>query len=375
MPRPHFITCQLCGKGFGSASINIHIPQCYEKAIKRWKLDPVGPRPVMPALRGNAGPAGKAGGNGGTGRNTTMLASGTVGFDDQPCGGGVAAARSLHAPSMPPMMEEAPPNMNLHPCSKCGRNFNFDRIAYHESVCKGDQKRRVFDSSKQRGLSGEDDGGFGSVFDRSGGGKGMKKKRRLGTANTTSRYTPAPAPKTNWRQQHEEFIEAIRSAKLADAESHSMWGNSSAAVAPNRAPMAPTRGAQRAPFPRYANQGRTLGGGGSATGATPARGMPPPAQRVPPSMLKQSESRKQNIATGGRAAKAKMSAPMGPPRGGTTRPGNGAPPQRSSFGGTGDRFSGRGYDMGGGGGGGGGGGRILNENTTSVGMLQSMGLA
>jgi len=26
---------------------------------------------------------------------------------------------------------------NLVPCSKCGRNFNADRVAKHEKVCKG----------------------------------------------------------------------------------------------------------------------------------------------------------------------------------------------------------------------------------------------
>ncbi|KPI88194.1 hypothetical protein ABL78_2698 [Leptomonas seymouri] len=369
MPRPHFITCQLCGKGFGSASINIHIPQCYEKAIKRWKLDPVGPRPVMPALYGNAGAAKRSGSNGGTIRNT-MMNSGAMGLDEQPCGGGMAAARSLHAQNTLPMMEEAPTNMNLHPCSKCGRSFNYDRISYHESVCKGDQKRRVFDSSKQRCVSGEGSDGFGSVFGRTGGGKG--KKRKLGTANTTSNYTPAPAPQTNWRQQHEEFIDAIRSARRAGAESQSMWGTSSVDVAQGRRQMAPTRGPQRAPFTRSAFQGGASGGGGAA-GALYTRGMPPPSQRVPALMVKQSESRKQNIASGGRASQAKPSAPVPPSRGGAVRPGSRASPpqqlQRSSFG-TGDRFSGRGYNVGGD-----GGGRLLNTNVSSIGMLQSMGQA
>jgi hypothetical protein len=371
MPRPQFITCQLCGKGFGSASINIHIPQCYEKAIKQWKLDPVGPRPVMPALYGAAAGAKKAGApvNGGGARNPAIV-SGAVGFDDQPCGGGISAVRSLHSQSMPPpSMEDGKINMNLHPCSKCGRSFNYDRITYHESVCKGDQKRKVFDSSKQRRVSGEGGDSFGSTFRRAGGESGMKKKGQLGVANTPSRYTPAPAPKTNWRQQHEEFINAIRSAKRADAEAQNMWGTSSPAVAaPRRGPVASTRGPQHAPFPRSTNQGGALG-----TGSMSTCGMPAPAQRVPPLMAKQSESRKQNIATGGRAAQAKSSAPIAPRRGGgPPRPGSRLSQQqqqRGSIGGAGDRFSGRGY------GGGGGGGRILNDNTTSIGMLQAMGQA
>lgn len=367
MPRPQFITCQLCGKGFGSSSINIHIPQCYEKAIKRWKLDPVGPRPVMPALYGSAGPARKSG----NGLKTTTLTSDSIGFEEQPCGGGVAAVRSLHVQKASPIVEDAPTNMNLHPCSKCGRSFNYDRIAYHESVCKGGEKRGVFDSSKQRRAADEENDGFGSVFGRSNGVKGTKKKQ-LGTANTTSRYTPAPAPKTNWRQQHEEFINAIRSAKRADAESQNMWGTSSAVAAPTLAPVTPARGPPRAPFQRSAKQGRVFSG---ASEEMSTRGMPAPSQRVPLLMMKQNDSRKKNIATGGRAAQAKSSAPMVPPRGGGGgggggRPSNRVSKQRSSFGGTGDRFGGREYGMGGG-----GGGRILNDNTTSIGMLQAMGLA
>ncbi|KAK7196718.1 zinc-finger of a C2HC-type [Novymonas esmeraldas] len=344
MPRPQFITCQLCGRGFGSASINIHIPQCYEKAIKRWQLNPQGPRPVLPPLHGkpaarvsNAGPSG-------------------VVFTEQPRGGGMSAARSLQTQSMPPESVE-PANMNLHPCRKCGRSFNFDRVAYHESVCKGDQKRRVFDSSKQRRASGDGDDAYaGGAFGAPRSARGGRKK--LGTATTTSRYTPAPAPQTNWRQQHEEFIAAIRSAKRSDAEAQSMWGAT---------PSAPSYGSARAP----ARAGGGGGGGGYPGGAGMSARGPVSTKRIPPLMTKQSESIKQNIATGGRAARAKAGGlTVGRPAARPT-----PPAQRSSFGGGGgDRFSSRGggYGMGGGGGGGGG-GRILNDNSTSIGMLQAMG--
>ncbi|CAG9583565.1 conserved hypothetical protein [Leishmania major strain Friedlin] len=348
MPRPQFITCQLCGKGFGSASINIHIPQCYEKAIKRWQLNPQGPRPVMPPLHGK--PAAKASNGGPSG----------IAFAGQPCGAGMSAVRSLQMQSMPPESVE-PESTNLHPCSKCGRTFNFDRIAYHESVCKGDQKRRVFDSSKQRcaGSEGDDAYAGGAFGAPSGVRRGRTKK--LGTANTTSRYTPAPATQTNWRQQHEEFIAAIRSAKRADAEAQNMWGTG---------PAAPSFSTSRGPA-RGGLFGATPSGYGDGAGMS-AR-VSASTRRIPPLMAKQNETLKQGIATGGRAARAKEGGGIPAPR--TGRPlGRPTPPSgRDSFGGRGDRFSSRGG--GGGMGGGGGGGRILNDNTTSVGMLQAMGRA
>ncbi|KAG5463875.1 hypothetical protein LSCM1_00048 [Leishmania martiniquensis] len=347
MPRPQFITCQLCGRGFGSASINIHIPQCFEKAIKRWQLDPQGPKPVMPPLHGK--PTGKASNAGSCG----------VAFGEQPCGGGVSAVRSLQMQRMPPESVE-PANMNLHPCSKCGRTFNFDRIAYHESVCKGNQKRKVFDSSKQRRASGEGDDAYaGSAFGAPSGARGGRK-RKLGTPMTTSQYTPAPAPRTNWRQKHEEFISAIRSAKRADAEAQNMWGT---------APSAPLHNESRG-FSRGGpcDMPYSCNGGGAEM---PARGSAL-ARRIPPLMAKQNEMRKQNIATGGRAARANAGGGIVAPR--ASRPAGRPtpPPPQSSFGGSGDRFSSHG---GGGRMGAGGGGRIANDNTTSLGMLQAMGRA
>nr|CAJ2481467.1 unnamed protein product [Leishmania braziliensis] len=341
MPRPQFITCQLCGRGFGSASINIHIPQCYEKAIKRWQLNPQGPRPIMPPLRGKA--AAKA-------SNTE---SSVIAITSQPRGAGISAVRSLQMQSMPPESVE-PSSMNLHPCSKCGRTFNFDRVAYHESICKGDRKRKVFDSSKQRRVSGEGDDAYaGGAFGAPSAVRKVRKKK-LGMTNTTSRYTPAPAPRTNWRQQHEEFIAAIRSAKRADAEARNMWGT---------APYGTLRGSARgAPFD-MPSSGYGGGAGMSVRGSISTK-------RVPPLMAKQNDARNQNIATGGRAVKAKVGG--GIPARRTGHPaGRPTPPLgRGSFGGSVDRFNSRG-----GVGGGGGGGRVANDNTTSLGMLQAMGRA
>lgn len=271
--------------------------------MKRWRLNPVGPMPMMPSME----PAPRAG-----------LKKSCV---ESACGNGVVGARSLRKQSnfsaVPEYSEE---NMNLHPCSRCGRKFLFDRISYHESVCKGDVKRRVFDSSRQRAV-GDADGGMVSTF-------GSSRTKRKGGFKSPAAGFPAAGgiPKTHWREQHREFIEAIRAARKAGSSSRAMWGSPSV-----KAPPARVDNRQRAPPAVIRHQ----------------RGMQMRAQR--PSQL----------------------AELPPPGQGldSRRP----QPRQSygrAFGGGGERFPSTG-----GMGGGGGGCRIINDNTTSLGMLQAFGRA
>lgn len=46
----------------------------------------------------------------------------------------------------------APPPEGMVQCSICGRNFNEDRIAKHETICSKTavKKRKIFDSTKHR---------------------------------------------------------------------------------------------------------------------------------------------------------------------------------------------------------------------------------
>ncbi|ELU07117.1 hypothetical protein CAPTEDRAFT_168488 [Capitella teleta] len=86
-------------------------------------------------------------------------------------------------------------SQQLIPCNNCGRNFNPEALQRHAPICsKAKSKpRRVFDSSKQR-LEGTEAAPL----------KGRARQRQA----------PAPQPKkSNWREQHEDFINAIRSAK------------------------------------------------------------------------------------------------------------------------------------------------------------------
>lgn len=60
MGPPGFKKCSICGKEFGSASIDIHVPQCYEKAMATWEKTHSGPQPVLPQKYGGTGGGSRA---------------------------------------------------------------------------------------------------------------------------------------------------------------------------------------------------------------------------------------------------------------------------------------------------------------------------
>eukprot|EP00057_Strongylocentrotus_purpuratus_P030107 XP_780721.3 PREDICTED: zinc finger C2HC domain-containing protein 1A [Strongylocentrotus purpuratus] len=81
---------------------------------------------------------------------------------------------------------------DFRPCGTCGRTFLPDTLARHAKVCRktAKKKRKTFDSSKQR-AEGTD----------------------IGTVPKTNERDLPPSKKNNWRQKHEDFIEAMQSAK------------------------------------------------------------------------------------------------------------------------------------------------------------------
>ncbi|XP_054827853.1 zinc finger C2HC domain-containing protein 1B [Eublepharis macularius] len=84
-------------------------------------------------------------------------------------------------------------SQNLVPCDTCGRHFVQDALLRHQPICRKvfNKKRKPFNSLKQR---------------------------LQGTEILTVKRKPPPKnqeKKSNWRQQHENFITAIRAAKLA----------------------------------------------------------------------------------------------------------------------------------------------------------------
>ncbi|XP_004397089.1 PREDICTED: zinc finger C2HC domain-containing protein 1B isoform X2 [Odobenus rosmarus divergens] len=94
-------------------------------------------------------------------------------------------------------MAEAEPfladgNQELLPCEVCGRRFAADVLERHGPICRKlfNKKRKPFNSLKQR-LQGTD----------------------ISIVRKAPQSKPQPVRRSNWRQQHEDFINAIRSAK------------------------------------------------------------------------------------------------------------------------------------------------------------------
>ncbi|GBL96904.1 Zinc finger C2HC domain-containing protein 1C [Araneus ventricosus] len=107
-------------------------------------------------------------------------------------------ANSRAAPSANASKDSAPrkpPGPGQEQCTVCGRNFNQDRIEKHRSICKkvSTKKVKVFDATKMR-VKGTEAEQFVK--------KGLPKS------------DPKPAKKSDWRKKHNEFIEAIRQAKV-----------------------------------------------------------------------------------------------------------------------------------------------------------------
>ncbi|XP_028176770.1 zinc finger C2HC domain-containing protein 1C [Ostrinia furnacalis] len=89
-------------------------------------------------------------------------------------------------------------------CAVCGRRFAPDRLHKHQDICKKAhaKKRKPFDALKHR-LAGTEAEPFIS-------------KLRKGAASSNKVPTAKPL-NNNWRQKHEEFIQAIRAAKQVQA--------------------------------------------------------------------------------------------------------------------------------------------------------------
>jgi hypothetical protein len=85
--------------------------------------------------------------------------------------------------------------MPLVECPVCTRRFAPDRIDKHVTACKiANKKRRVFDSLKMR-VSGTEAASY------------VLGKKKPFTSDVKTK------PKNNWREKHEDFIQAIRYAK------------------------------------------------------------------------------------------------------------------------------------------------------------------
>ncbi|UJR38366.1 hypothetical protein I4U23_031036 [Adineta vaga] len=95
-------------------------------------------------------------------------------------------------------------NVQLYPCSTCGRCFNAESLRKHQPVCKkGTQKqpRKVFDTGKQRATDSD--------------------VPYVATKETTQFYQEGVKPKqdypkkrpNNWREGHDALVRTIREAR------------------------------------------------------------------------------------------------------------------------------------------------------------------
>ncbi|XP_076235060.1 uncharacterized protein LOC143179630 [Calliopsis andreniformis] len=89
----------------------------------------------------------------------------------------------------------------LVPCKVCGRRFAQDRVGLHEQICTktGQKKRKQFDTMMHRVRGTELES-----FVKKGICKKIEKPKKTEV-------------KSNWRRKHEDFINAIRSAKQVQA--------------------------------------------------------------------------------------------------------------------------------------------------------------
>ncbi|KFQ29001.1 Zinc finger C2HC domain-containing protein 1B, partial [Mesitornis unicolor] len=101
-------------------------------------------------------------------------------------------------------------SQDLIPCKNCGRHFAQDVLWQHDPICKKvfNKKRKPFSSLKQR-LQGTEI-------------TPAKRQPPQKVELTLVRYSlclpvfslqKQPGKKSNWRQHHEDFINAIRSGK------------------------------------------------------------------------------------------------------------------------------------------------------------------
>jgi ribosomal protein L32 len=137
-PAPRFVLCYICGRQFGSKSIDIHEPQCLEK----WKIE----NSKLPREQRRPLPK----------KPDVVTAGGKYDYNAM----NEAAWQSSQA--------------NLVPCPHCGRTFNPDRLQVHLKACKPKGGAAAGGTSYGGGASGGEStfgGGITGSTMSTGGGK------------------------------------------------------------------------------------------------------------------------------------------------------------------------------------------------------------
>lgn len=237
---PVYVICYICGRKYGTKSIEIHEPQCLEK----WKAENANlpkqlrrPIPIKPAgmnfFSGDSANIEARNEAAYQASKLQLVECENCGRRFQPdrlfvhqrsCRPGNVAKRvggyksendnfedgnqtentsSMNIPknTQPKSYQNIPsenPALDTSgfiPCPNCERRFAVDRIEVHVNACKklASKKRKVFDATKMR-VKGTEAESF------------LRKKKPSPDLDTR---------KNNWRIKHEEFIASIRYAKLA----------------------------------------------------------------------------------------------------------------------------------------------------------------
>ncbi|KAL2728791.1 hypothetical protein V1478_006423 [Vespula squamosa] len=108
---------------------------------------------------------------------------------------------------------------NLIACKVCGRRFAQDRVNLHEQICAKtmQKKRKQFDTTMYR-VKGTELESFVKKNSKKGDvGHLSMSENTYRLCNRLQLKQKKPEVKSNWRRKHEEFINAIRSAKQVQA--------------------------------------------------------------------------------------------------------------------------------------------------------------
>ena len=125
--RPRAITCHICGRGYGTASIAIHIPQCEALFVKRQAMLPRSerrPLPTRPFIlpdKHNDRPL----------KNPNRLAA------LEPFG-----SKNFDVDKYNDAAFEAYNNEALVPCVNCGRTFLPKSLVVHQRSCTAEKSAR-----------------------------------------------------------------------------------------------------------------------------------------------------------------------------------------------------------------------------------------
>ncbi|KAH8414206.1 hypothetical protein KR215_000284 [Drosophila sulfurigaster] len=166
-------------------------------------------------LRSNATPP-SSGGSRTTIRVTTKTTSTPTKTTRQAAGR--VDAQEKGRPTSPKARQNQPPPEGTSSCRYCGRHFNTDRLGKHEEVCQRtmNTKRKIFDASKQR-VKGTDNEKYSKQQQRQRQQPSLPRSQSTYSSAAQQQGLRTGVKKSNWRKQHEEFIQAIRAAKQVQA--------------------------------------------------------------------------------------------------------------------------------------------------------------